>query len=312
MNKFTCLIIFSIFFLQLPPSPAAATDTGPASQEDSENPTIIFEGKVSCPLTRAVFMPFPGIFTDIQIKPGALVEKDELIARYILDEEKAIQIGRGLLFKEIDDLTRYQGREEEKLAELRRREQELKELVLDGLAPTQLMEKLQAELKLTKRYLKVLEKRSRQAKIFAEKSLNHMRDILGDNSLEPGQIPDIVRLKSPISGRVLSLHPQLKKDAFLPGKSVIATIGTMETMVIKSLVYEKDVVHLRSGTQALFYPDSLPEKTFPATITRVNWIPVSQDPNLPSYYQVEIQVDNSNMALRPGFKGRVEYKPPTD
>ncbi|GEM_PF-4649785 len=312
MNKFTCLIIFSILFLQLPPSPAAATDNGPGSQEYPENQTIIFEGKVSCPLTRSVFMPFPGIFTDIRIKPGALVEKDELIALYILDEKKAVQIGRSLLFKEIDDLTRHQGIEEEKLAELERREQELKELVQDGLASTQLMDKLQAELKLTKRYLKVLEKRFRQAKVFAEKSLNNMRDTLGDDSLEPGQIPNIVRLKAPISGRVLSLHPQLKKDALLPGRSVIATIGTMETMVINSFVYEKDVVHLHPGTQAIFYPDSLPEKTFPATITRVNWIPVSQDPNLPSYYQVEIQVDNSSMALRPGFKGRVEYKPPTD
>ena len=114
---------------------------------------------------------------------------------------------------------------------------------------------------------------------------------------------------APIPGVILSLHPQLRKNSLLSEGTVITTIGTVNTLLIQSLIYERDVVHLNPGDTVTFFPDSLPERSFPATITSINWIPATPAPDLPSYYQVEMTVANDNFSLRPGFKGRIEHNP---
>jgi multidrug efflux pump subunit AcrA (membrane-fusion protein) len=301
---FICFIIISSFCL----SPKIVT-AAPDVETNEDNSVIIFEGKLSCPLSRPIFMPFTGIYTDINITAGKFVKKDTIVARYRLDETKAIQLGREILFNELDDLRRYQEIEKQTLIELERKEEELLGLTAEELAPKHLLDRLQRKLQLTREYLSILDKRSTSANYFSQRALNRVRELLGDSSLVSGEIPEIVTLRAPISGVVLSLHPQLRKNSLLPERTVIATVGTMDTMLIQSLVYERDVVHLNLGDLVTFFPDSLPERNYPATITSINWIPATPTPDLPSYYQVEMTVVNDDFSLRAGFKGRIEHKP---
>ena len=254
-------------------------------------------------------MPFTGVFTEIKIRPGQMVQKDEYVARYELEKSSAIQLGRDMLFNELDDIRRYLEIERQKIRRLERKESELQQLTTENLSPQLMLEATQTELRLTRAYVSVLEKRSAFAKNFSNKTLIEIRSALGDETIEPGQIPGYVKLKAPISGMVLSLFPGLRINALLPEGTLIATIGTMETMLIRSLVYEKDILQLQVGEQVRFFPDSIPEKSFPATISSIHWTPASHDPNQPSYYQVEMTVSNTDLLLRDGFKGRIEYTP---
>lgn len=307
MNNVICLICFFITCFAITPS--FAEEAGSRQEnENQSNPPISFEGKLSCSLSRPVFMPFTGIFTHIRVTPGQLVKKGELIAQYDLEESRAIQLGRDTLFNELDDLKRYLEIEKQKVRRLEKKERELRQLTAEKLSPQHMLEALQTELKLTRAYVAILQKRSAYAKTFSSKTLSQIRQSLGDDTLLPGHIPETVRLNAPISGMVLSLHPQLRKDSLLSAGTVIATIGTMKTMLIRSFVYERDVVHLNPGDQVNFFPNTLPKKSFPATITSISWTPTTPDPDRPSYYQVQMTVANNNFELRDGFKGRIEYK----
>jgi len=307
MNNVSYLICFFITCFAITPS--FAEEVGNSQENKNQNNSlIIFEGKLSCSLSRPVLMPFTGIFTDIRVTPGQEIEKGELIAQYDLEEHRAIQLGRDILFNELDDLKRYLENEKLNIRRLERKERELRQLTTEKLSPQYILDALQTELKLTRAYVTTLQKRSAYAKTFSNKTLTLMRKTLGNETLQPGHIPETVRLKSPISGMVLSLHPQLALNSLLPEGTSIAIVGVMETMLVRSLVYERDVVHLNLGDQVNFFPDSLSGKKFPATITSINWIPETPDPSIPSYYQVEMTIDNKNMLLRAGFKGRIEHQ----
>ena len=97
-------------------------------------------------------------------------------------------------------------------------------------------------------------------KNFETRKLAHIRNMIGDNTLMPGQIPGLVKVKAPVSGMVLSVHPQFRKDSLLPEGTSIAEIGKVDSLIIRALVYERDVVNMHPGDQVLFFPDSLPEK----------------------------------------------------
>lgn len=301
MNNILFLIVFCIVSL----------NSAPLFAEQKQTPPIHFEGKVSCLLTRHILMPFTGVFTEIKIHPGQLVQRDEYVAQYELEKSSAIQLGRDMLFNELDDIRRYLEIEKQKIRRLERKESELQQLTTENLSPQLMLEATQTELKLTRTYVSILEKRSTFAKNFSNKTLSEIRNALGNETIVPGQIPEYVRLKAPITGMVLSLFPGLRVNALLPEGTVIATIGTMDTMLIRSLVYEKDILQLQIGDQVHFFPDSIPDKSFTATISSIHWTPASYNPNEPSYYQVEMTVPNPDLLLRDGFKGRIEYTPQT-
>lgn len=288
----------------------AQTSNSKPTKESKKDSLIIFEGKLFCPLSRPVVMPFSGIFTDIRVTPGQLVKKGETVGEYNLDEGRAIELGREILFTELDDLQGNIETTKQKIITLEQNEQELLRLTAENLSPKNLLDSQQTELRLTRAYLSVLEKQFASARVFANRTLNHMRILLGDSTLESGKIPTKVILKAPISGVILSLHPQLRKNSLLPEGTIISQIGTMDSMLVRSLVYERDVIHLAPGTNVSFFPDSLPGRCFPATVTAIDRTPVTTSSDLPSYYQVEMTIENNEYELREGFKGRVESRQP--
>jgi multidrug efflux pump subunit AcrA (membrane-fusion protein) len=302
----TFFLVACFFFT----SSIASTHDNSPPKENKNDPLIVFEGKLFCTLSRPVIMPFPGVFTDIRITPGQFVKKGEIIGQYDLDKGKAIELGREILFTELDTLRGSLESTKQKLITLEQNEQELLRLTTEKLSPKSVLDSLQAELKLTRASLSILEKQSTNARIFADRTLNQIRELLGDSALESGKIPDIVKLKAPISGIILTQHPQLRVNSLLPEGTIITQIGIMETLLIRSLVYERDVVHLSTGVNVRFFPDSLPGRSFPATVTAVDRTPSTSNPDLPSYYQVEMTIKNDTLELREGFKGRVEYDRP--
>jgi hypothetical protein len=300
------LVCLSLAWFIFTCSVAGAQDNK-SPNENKSDLLIVFEGKLFCPLSRPVIMPFPGIFTDVRIAPGQSIKKGEIIGQYDLDKGKAIEIGKEVLFTELDVLKGNIETIKHKITALEQQEQELIKQTADKLSPRSVLDLLQAELRLTRSSLAVTEKQFSNTRIIAERTLNQIRDLIGDNTLESGKIPDIVRLKAPISGMVLTLHPQLRVNSLLPEGTIIAQIGTMESMLIRSLVYERDVVYLSPGMNVRFFPDTFPGKSYLATVTAVDRTPSASNPDLPSYYQVEMTIKNENFELREGFKGRVEY-----
>ena len=276
----------------------------------SAKETIVFEGKVFYALKRTVVMPFGGKIISVAARAGEAVTQDEVVVRYRIDENRAVQIGRELLFEELDDLRRYLETEKLKVVHLRRKEQELVRLTEEKLSPPYALERVRMEMKVSLQFIEVLEGRISHVRNLAEKKLAYLRIITGNPSLKSGDIPDRAVLSAPISGVVLSVHPLLVVNSEIPEGTPVFSIGAADTIVVRSLVYERDVVKMKPGDTVTFFPDSLPESSFSAQISAINYSPVSSDPDKPSYYQVEMAIQNEAVGLREGFKGRVEYVEP--
>ncbi len=301
ISSFFAAIIFFTFSLTV------TAGENPPTTGQIKDRSIVFKGKAYCPLKRAVLMPFTGIFTDILIKPGQRVTEGETVVRYNLEENKSIELGQKILFGHIDNL-RYQVEvEKDKISELQRKEKELAELTVEKLSPQHALDTLRDRLRFARAHLSLLKKRLQYAEQFSKKELNSIRTLLGNSNLQSGQFPQVVQLKAPISGIVLSLHPGMRKLSLLPEWTAVAHIGQMDTMLIRSLVYEQDAAQLKVGDSVTFYPDSDQEKKISATISSINWTPANLDPNQPSYYTVEMESANNDLTLREGYKGRVEY-----
>ncbi|THB72148.1 MAG: HlyD family efflux transporter periplasmic adaptor subunit [Desulfobulbaceae bacterium] len=276
----------------------------------SAKETIVFEGKVFYALKRTVVMPFGGKIISVAARAGEAVTQDEVVVRYRIDQNRAAQIGRELLFEELDDLRRYLETEKLKVVHLRRKEQELVRLTEEKLSPPYALERVRMEMKVSLQFIEVLEGRISHVRNLAEKKLAYLRIITGNPSLKSGDIPDRAVLSAPISGVVLSVHPLLVVNSEIPEGTPVFSIGAADTIVVRSLVYERDVVKMKPGDTVTFFPDSLPESSFSAQISAINYSPVSSDPDKPSYYQVEMAIQNEAVGLREGFKGRVEYVEP--
>ena len=150
-------ILFVTFFFAFSEPCAAELHESPGNFEEKVA-TAVFEGKLYCALRRPVPMYFPGTVSEIMTAPGELVEKGEVIAHYRMDEFRALQLGREILFEELTDLRRRLESEKLKLIELERNETELQELTEAKLSPRYLLERLQKEVELTREYIFFLEK----------------------------------------------------------------------------------------------------------------------------------------------------------
>lgn len=116
------------------------------------------------------------------------------------------------------------------------------------------------------------------------------------------------RLVSPIGGVVLTRNVD-------PGQTVAATLQApvlfsiaedLRQMELQVDVDEADVGKVKSGQAATFTVDSYPERRFPATIRDVRF--ASETIQGVVTYKAVLEIDNSELLLRPGMTATAEIK----
>jgi len=121
-----------------------------------------------------------------------------------------------------------------------------------------------------------------------------------ETNLEKAQI------RSPINGVVLNRQVE-------PGQTVAASFQApvlftlaedLSQMELQVDVDEADVGQVREGQQAVFTVDAWPGREYPATIIRVGY--GSQEKEGVVSYPATLQVDNSDLSLRPGMTATAE------
>ncbi len=373
----------------------------------SQGNVIVVSGKIFCYLKRQVIIPYHCIIRSLHTRSGQQVKKDEVLARYRLDPEAALNLRRSLssfhiknlelnlaeVEKNLADLKDKQGKldnlaseirlaeVEEQLADLEDKKKELKSLAENNLAPAKSLSKVNRKIQLLSkkraliqeslpleqerlnrqvqlmskkraliqeslpleqerlnRQVQLLRKtraliqeslplkqelRNREARILdkkrkliqerlpLERSLARqeracIKKRLG-NPVLPGNIPEKGILSAPISGHIIWVNPNLREGAEM--KSGVAFwIGKMDPMVIRARVHEIEVVRLKLGDMADFSTNSIPGRKFEAKVSRISWSTINPQLHLPSYYEVEFEVANSDFVLREGLRGLVTFR----
>ncbi|MDY0212299.1 MAG: efflux RND transporter periplasmic adaptor subunit [Desulfuromonadaceae bacterium] len=119
---------------------------------------------------------------------------------------------------------------------------------------------------------------------------------------------DLVKahIRSPINGVVLerAVDPGQTVAASLQAVTLFTLAEDLSKMELKVDIDEADVGQVKAGLPANFTVDAWPGRRFEAQITRVGYNAINTD-GVISYPGV-LQVDNSDLSLRPGMTGTAE------
>lgn len=114
------------------------------------------------------------------------------------------------------------------------------------------------------------------------------------------------KIRSPIDGVVLerSVDPGQAVAASLQAVTLFTLAEDLSKMELKVDIDEADVGQVKAGLPVSFTVDAWPDRRFEAVITRVGFNATDSDGVIS--YPAVLQVDNSDLSLRPGMTGTAE------
>jgi multidrug efflux pump subunit AcrA (membrane-fusion protein) len=305
------------FFLFLPTAytPAYAqpnasnSQAGTVAEEDlTPFQDIVLQGKLQCSLRRQVVIPFKGVITSVNVQPGQTVREGQVLARYKLAADVVQSLQRQVAAPQIQDLEVALANLDKTLTSLETKRAETESLVKENMAPSQGLVQIEKEIQVQEQSRKVYEERLKLERQLLVEFKVYVKDLLG-GSLNPLARSEDTSIIAPISGQVVSIQSDLRKGLELGAGAPAFIIGVMDPMVIHAQVHESDIVNVALGEKAEVTMESVPNRTFEATVSRFSLTPLAPGVADPSYYDIEFTIPNPDYALREGFKGDIALQP---
>lgn len=289
--------------LLLAPAPGLAQGNQ-AGRPENKGAQITLTGKLACSLKQPVILPFQAVITSLAVQPGQSVAPGEVLARYRLTPEAVWQIRQRLVASHIKELEARQAGLQRKRGELESKLKTVKKLTQENLASQQNLSQLERELQNLSQEQKAVQDRLQGERQLHQDYLALLNKQLGVPA-NSSRLPGEGVLKAPLGGQVIWLHPDLREGAELKAMEPVFQVGVMDPMIMRAQVHEMEAVHLSLGNRADLTLETMPERKFPAAISRLSWTPLAAAPDQPSYYEVEFTVANPDLSLREGLKGRI-------
>lgn len=271
--------------------------------------TTILTGKVRTTVTRQPAVHFNGIVENVMVSPGEHVTKGQPIFCYTLQNEARRNLQREVNQGASTESMRAQVLDlSSRLAQVQAQRNKARSLAASGLGSSQASDRLQYDVQ-------SLENRIALTKASIAKAQGNfdmrLKELSGyfDMPIQEGQVlPELLYLKSPIDGYVLSIAPSMNPGATFGAGAMPVSIGQMDPMLIQVPVYEAEVSSLKLGDEATVEIPSLNNKSFKATITEIAWVSNQMEVSQASYFNVELTIPNPSLELKPGFKAVVRFK----
>jgi len=166
------------------------------------------------------------------------------------------------------------------------------------------------------------QKRQAQAQLeLAQSAYKAMRSAANDALVRGAQAQlDIAKtqadyrdIKSPISGRVLSL-PVSEGDT-IPQGAVVAVIADLAHLKLQIYVPEYQLGRVKVGTAVRVRVDSYPNRSFPGKITEIASEPEftpanvqTQDQRVKLVFAATVELPNAGLKLKPGMPADIKLK----
>jgi multidrug resistance efflux pump len=308
------IAVFILICGLLLPFPLQAQDKGqgpePTAVATAGSPSVV-TGKLYYSLKRRLLMPFTGIITEIYVQPGQPVREGEVLVRYKLEPEAALDLQRQLSDNKLKDMELKLAETDQRLVVLEGKHSEIKLLSESKLAPSGSLKQIERELQLVREQRKLLRERLTIEKQMGEEELALIGTRLGD-VVEPGYIPNEATLTAPITGHVVAMDYELRVGAQIHGRTPVLEVAVTDPMLLRAQVHEIEAVGMKTGDPAEFTVESMPDSKFRAKVSRISW--VSNTPRLdqPSYFDVEYEVANPELTLKEGYRCQVFLTKPAN
>jgi multidrug efflux pump subunit AcrA (membrane-fusion protein) len=288
------------------PGPAP---TQPAQPETANPQEIIFSGKLYCSPKYDVTIPYPATITAMHADLGKKVKYDEVLAEYEIPFETRVDQKKKLSLADIKELEAKMAQTSREIDQLKARRKELETLRSQKMASDQALTVNAEDMEvLEKQRLSITESLSLDRDLYAIQQ-DVARKELGVQNATAKDVPKIGLIRAPLDGYVVWMNPDMRKDAYMLKNADLFQIGVMDPIMLRALVHEIEAQKLHVGDEAKVTFESLPGKTFRATISRIPWAPLSASLQQPSYYEVELTMSNPDLILKEGLKGQVTIVP---
>jgi len=275
--------------------------TTPPSNGESD---IIFNGKIFCSLKRRIDLPFKGVITSLRARSGQRVEAGEILATYRLAPESLMAIQQRLSPPQLAEMETKLAEVQRNMVPLTSKQRELTQLVQKKLAPSQGLAQVNEELQFLGREKATLQERLKKDRQLVQQDQEVLSNLVG-TAVKTGQVPREVSLKTPISGYVIWVNPEMREDAELLPLPAAFQVGVMDPMLLRAQAFEIEALQVRVGQPAEMTLDALPGRKFQAKVSRISWSSITSGPDTPAYYEVELTVPNPDLDLKEGLKARI-------
>ncbi|MBI3038553.1 efflux RND transporter periplasmic adaptor subunit [bacterium] len=113
------------------------------------------------------------------------------------------------------------------------------------------------------------------------------------------------RICSPIEGIVISRKVSVGQTvaASLQAPTLFTIANDLRRMQIEALIDESDICKIKTGQIATFSVDAFPNRKFQGSVSQVRLAPTTQNVVM---YTVIINVNNEDLALKPGITAKIE------
>lgn len=283
----------------LAPAPQAPPAGQPVSRE------LVLQGRAYCSLTIPVPAQVQGKVSEVLVRVGQAVKKDDLLIKLELLPADAAAIalraskGQAIRAQElaVQQL-------ELKLAQLGRNISETEQLQAVNLAPRNALPELLEQQALTQRQLEAARLALADARRAAGDDLRVLSEQLGQ-PVGSGSAPRVVYVRAPQDGHVIGMEPSVVPGALVGGK--LCTLGVMDPMLIRGQVHESEIGRLKAGARARITLDAGGGAPVEATLSSVSWSALDSGLAAPSYYLFELTVPNPGLLLRDGNKVQIGF-----
>lgn len=275
--------------------------------EDAACEPILADGRFYCSVRRQVVFPFGGVVDEVACEVGQAVTNGQPLVRYRLFPDAAQQLCRRLNSPLVADLDVQLSRTENRLAQAVRQGEEARRLADIKLSAPSQVETLEREADALRREVDSLRARVATERRLAEEDAAMLTRLLA-TPLPPDVTPGQVWLTAPLDGRLISIEPSVAPDAEVVQYAPAVQVGSMDPMILRAQVHEREAVRLKPGDAARITVESLSGKFFDGTLRRVFWVPAERGLNDPAYFEIEVVVPNPDLSLKEGFQGRLEFE----
>jgi multidrug efflux pump subunit AcrA (membrane-fusion protein) len=119
-----------------------------------------------------------------------------------------------------------------------------------------------------------------------------------------GTFPKNVVEAAPIAGHVLFVNSGLVPGAVFTGADTdtLYEIGTLENIVVRCAVHEIQALKLKAGDPVDIVFRAFPEEVFHSAIRSISIVSIPSYLQQPSFYEVDIPLDNPDLRIKDGMR----------
>jgi len=299
-----CVLVLAATSVRAQNTQAPAQPPGPTPDANE----ITFAGKLYSPLKLSVTLPYTAQIASMPASIGQRVKKGDTLATFKIPLETRMTEKRSLSLVEVKDLEQQLAAVARDTDKLKVKRQELQIMEKQNMATSQALAQNAEELGVLEKQRVALQEKLSMEKDLANERLSLYRERFGP-SANFGNLPSEGIVTAPTEGYVVWINPDMHAGVKLPAGAEVFQVGTLDPMLVRAQVHEIEAVRLHVNDPATVTFDSLPGKTFRATISRIPWTPLPTALSQPSYYEIELTLPNADASLKEGMKAMVTIIP---